>query len=87
MSVERVTVPAVRFVDETGRSRTMVPLLDEDGAWFVLDEAGVSYYSDAQQVRDFAQILRDDVAADPDLAMGETIAAYEALADLIGGTS
>lgn len=81
MTVERTSLPAVRYVDERGFYRTMVPMLDpNDGSWWLLSEDGASVYDDAEHIRSFA----DEWDNDPHFAdEDETIAAYRAVADII----
>lgn len=78
MTVERITLEAVRF-DDRG-ARVMVPVPDGD-AWVVLDTEGASYFKDAADVRKFAA----EWAADTGIPDDEQDAhdAYLAIADII----
>lgn len=82
MTVERIQIPAIRYVDERGTTCHLIPLRDpDDGTWWILDEAGVGVARDAASVREFADEWDSDPEKQPD--EDEPIAAKRALADLL----
>lgn len=77
---ERVPLTGVKFFDEFGEPRVLVPFWDGE-SWTAADADGCSYWPDASHVRSFADGLARDYHDDS--AVNDTINAYMMLADII----
>lgn len=84
MTVEQITLPAIRVTYPDGGTRHLVPLFDPtDGSWWSLDEEGAAVWRSAADIVRFVDELAAELDGPPSPQEAADMAGYRALARLL----